>query len=179
MTYNANYEAYQQANQTIDQLQQVIMLYEGAIGFVKKAKEAIEAQDFQERYNMIERVLKITAALTSELEFNEQTNETAQALDNYYQGLEQRLLNIQCTDSLEDCDSVIRDLNVMLNAWRQVSQAPTEKATDQLSDSEASSENEDQPQQTANEETRQPTTQNDDGSDQIPPSASSSIEISV
>lgn len=123
MTYNnSQYQAYKTASQTIDPTQQLIMLYEGAVGFVKKAKEAIENDDFETKFNMVNKVLAITAGLTSELEFNEETNETAKALDIYYQGLEIRLLSVQCNDSTEDCDLIIRDLQIMLAAWRKASE---------------------------------------------------------
>ena len=118
MTYNKDqYNSYQRANQTISEIKQLIMLYEGAINFIEQAKQAIDENDFEKRFNLINKAIAIINGLNSCLEFNEATNDTSKALDTFYQEIDMRLLYIQCNNSKDSCDSVIRDLKTMLNAW--------------------------------------------------------------
>ncbi len=114
------YAAYQKASETIGEVNQLILLYEGAINFIEQAKEAINENNHEKRYNLINKVISIVTGLNSCLNFNEQTGEVAEALDKYYQDIDMRLLYIQCNNSIESCDEVIEDLRVMLNAWKDV-----------------------------------------------------------
>ena len=121
MAYNKNFvNAYQKASETVSEVRQVIMLYEGAINFIEQAKEAIREQNPERRYNLINKAIAIVTGLNSCLEFNDDTNEVATALDEYYQSLDMRLLYINTNDSIDDCDGVIEDLRVMLNAWKDI-----------------------------------------------------------
>ncbi len=119
--YNkGHYNAYQQSSDNIGQVEQIVMLYDGAINFIKQAKEAIVEQDFEKRYNLINKAIAIITGLNSCLNFTDETRETASALDEFYQMIDMRLLYIQCDDSLESCDKVIADLKVMREAWVDV-----------------------------------------------------------
>jgi flagellar protein FliS len=120
MTNNDQYNAYQKANQTVSEIQQVIMLYEGAINFIEQAKEAIIEKNYEKRYNLINKAIAIVTGLNSCLDFNDETNDVANALDQYYQSLDMRLLYIQCDNNIDSCNEVIEDLRVMLNAWKDV-----------------------------------------------------------
>jgi len=126
MAYNKDhFNAYQKASETVNEIKQVVMLYEGAINFIEQAKEAIREQNYEKRYNLINKAIAIITGLNSCLEFNEQTNDVATALDEYYQSIDMRLLFINTNDSIEDCDGVIEDLKVMLNAWRDIADENT------------------------------------------------------
>jgi flagellar protein FliS len=116
------YEAYQKASETVGEISQLILLYEGAINFIEQAKEAIHENNHEKRYNLINKAISIVTGLNSCLNFNEQTGEVAKALDQYYQAIDMRLLYIQCNNSIQSCDEVIEDLRVMLNAWKDVLQ---------------------------------------------------------
>jgi flagellar protein FliS len=120
MPYSDQYNAYHKANQTVSEINQVIMLYEGAINFIEKAKEAIRENDFEKRYNLINKAISIVTGLNSCLSFNDKTDDVANALDQYYQSIDMRLLYIQCDNSIDSCNEVIDDLRVMLNAWKDV-----------------------------------------------------------
>lgn len=114
------YNAYQQSSNNVGQVQQVVMLYDGAINFIKQAKEAIVEKNYEKRYNLINKAIAIITGLNSCLEFNKDTEETAKALDEFYSMIDMRLLYIQCDNSLESCDKVIADLRVMRNAWEKI-----------------------------------------------------------
>lgn len=121
MDNNKNkYGAYQNASHTVNEIQQVVMLYEGAIKFIKQAKEAINEKNHQEVYNLIHKAVNIISGLNSCLDFNEATDETAKALDKFYQDIDIRLLYIICDHNLDSCDRVIEDLKFMMDAWRDV-----------------------------------------------------------
>lgn len=114
---NKRYGAYQNAAQAVDETAQLLMLYDGAINFMRQAKEAIEAKDYEKRYNIVNKVIAIIAGLNSCLNFTDETRKTAEALDDFYQNMDMRLLYIQCDNSLKSCDDVIKDLQTMRNAW--------------------------------------------------------------
>lgn len=120
MTDKNLYNAYQKASHTVDEIKQVIMLYEGAINFIHQAKDAILEKDYEKRYNLINKAISIITGLNSCLEFNEGTEGVSNALDQYYQSLDIKLLYIQCDNSMESCDEVIHDLKVMLDTWKEV-----------------------------------------------------------
>lgn len=120
MTYKNPINIYQHAAETVNELMQVVMLYEGAINFIEQAKVAIEEKNFEKRYNLINKAIAIVTGLNSCLDFNENTNDTAKALDDYYQSIDMRLLYINTNDSIDDCNGVIADLKVMLNVWRDI-----------------------------------------------------------
>jgi len=130
MAYSNNFNAYQKANETVSEVRQVVMLYEGAISFIEQAKVAIEERNYERRYNLINKAIAIVTGLNSCLEFNDETNEVATALDEYYQSLDMRLLYINTNDSIEDCDGVIEDLRVMLNAWRDIADGSADNSND-------------------------------------------------
>ena len=129
MTYNKNhYGAYQQASHAASEIRQVIMLYEGAINFIEQAKEAIDEKNYEKRYNLINKAISIVTGLNSCLNFDdENAKDTSEALDQYYQEIDMRLLYVQCDNSKESCDAIIEDLRVMLNAWRDVERETEDK----------------------------------------------------
>lgn len=115
------HESYQNSVYAQSEMDQLIMLYDGAINYIKQAKEAIVQNDHETRYNSLEKAISIVAGLNSCLNFNEQTEETAKALDKYYYDIDIKLLNIQCFYSLEECDEVIEDLQTLRKAWIEIS----------------------------------------------------------
>lgn len=125
--YNKGYyAAYQQSSDTVNQVAQIVMLYDGAINFIKQAKEAIIEKNYEKRYNLINKAIAIVTGLNSCLNFTDETQETAKALDDFYSMIDMRLLYIQCDDSIESCDKVIGDLRVMREAWAEVERKTTQ-----------------------------------------------------
>ena len=123
------YNAYQQASDNVSQIGQIIMLYDGAINFIKQAKEAIIEKNYERRYNLINKAIAIITGLNSCLNFTDETNETAKALDDFYSMIDMRLLYVQCDDSLESCDKIIEDLRVMRNSWVDVEKQTLEASS--------------------------------------------------
>ncbi len=126
MVYSNQYGAYQKAGETVSEMQQLIMLYDGTINFVEQAKDAIENNDPEGRYNKFNKAIAIIAGLNSCLDFNEQTHDTATALDEYYRDLDMRMLYAQASSNLEDCNKIVEDLKTMRDAWVDVAKQTSE-----------------------------------------------------
>jgi flagellar protein FliS len=121
MSYDNPYNSYQRATQATSEIQQVIMLYEGVINYIEQAKEAIRERNFEKRYNLISKATAIINGLASCLDFSDSTQETAKALDEFYQSIDMQLLLVHSSDSLEACDTIIDSLRTMLQAWKDIS----------------------------------------------------------
>lgn len=131
MAYKDQYSVYKRANETVSEMKQLIMLYEGAINFVEQAKEAIDENNFEKRYNLIIKADAIINGLNSCLKFTDETQETAEALDRFYQDMDLRLLYVNCSNSKDDCDAIIADLRIMLNAWKDIEKETSPNKTDE------------------------------------------------
>lgn len=115
----AQYQAYNMASQTAPKTRQIVMLYDGAIRFMQQAKQAIEENRIEDRFNLLSRVSEILIGLQGCLDF-EQGGEIAQILYNYYSSLDARVLSIHRSQSADMCDRVIADLKEMRDAWVQI-----------------------------------------------------------
>ncbi len=118
MIYKA-ISAYSAASQTLPKINQVIMLYDGAINSVVKAKQAIEQQDYEQRYNLIAKAIEIIDGLQSSLDFDN-GGSVAKTLFDYYASVLNELGDIQMSNSLAMCDSVITELKNMKDVWNQI-----------------------------------------------------------
>ena len=70
MNQQTAHNAYSRANHTVPKTRQVVMLYDGAIRFMKQAIEAIGAKDYETRYHKLTRVSDILVGLQACLDFN-------------------------------------------------------------------------------------------------------------
>lgn len=115
----AGYSAYSSASHTVRKTKQVIMLYDGAIRFVRQAKSAIEEGRIEDRYNALNRAADVMAGLQLSLD-TENGGEIAELLYDYYAGIDMRLISIHSDQSLEMCDLVIKHLKMMRDAWIEI-----------------------------------------------------------
>lgn len=114
-----NVNAYRKSFETISKTKQVVMLYDSAISAVYQAKTAIEQQNFQERYNNLERAFLIVSGLKNCLD-HENAVELSKTLHDWYSALEMKILNINSSNSIEECESSITHLKKMREAWVEV-----------------------------------------------------------
>lgn len=119
MTYDNQYQAYQNTAHNAPLIQQLIMLYDGAIRFVQQGKVAIEQKDWESRWNQINKACSIILGLRECLDY-QQSPETSEALGNYYESIDTRLVTIQYNNSIELCESVIADLISLRDAWQEI-----------------------------------------------------------
>lgn len=112
--------SYRKASEATSEINQLIMLYQGAINYIEQVKIAIERKDYESRFNLTNKASSIMLGLNACLEFGSKTDETAKALDEYYQTMDLRILMLNSNNSLAECDNIIRDLRVMLDAWTDI-----------------------------------------------------------
>lgn len=113
---NSSLKAYSRASHTVGKTRQVVMLYDGAIRFMKQAIEAIEAKDYETRYNKITRVSEILMGLQACLDF-EAGGDSAKVLYDFYSMMDLRLFTIHRSNSIEECNAVIARLKEMRDTW--------------------------------------------------------------
>jgi len=120
MSYSKNqYSAYGMASETVSKTRQVVMLYEGIIKFVMKARSAIEEKRIEDRFNNLQRACKIILGLQAGLDF-ENGGEIAHILNNFYTTMDLRVLALNQSNSLDECDNIIEDFKKMRDAWEEV-----------------------------------------------------------
>ena len=92
MTSNFAHTAYQQIEvNSSNSLQLVVMLYDGAIRFLKQAKACIQNKDLHGKTLAIDRSLAIIGELRSTLRFDE-GGEIVRSLDDLYPYISARVL---------------------------------------------------------------------------------------
>ncbi len=125
------FAAYGAASQTTKKTKQVVMLYDGIIKFVKKAKEAIIEDRIEERFNSIQRACNIILGLQSGLDF-ERGGNVSELLNNFYSSIDTRLLLIHDTNDVKMCDQIIAELKVMRDAWEHVHNTTEENSSKEV-----------------------------------------------
>src|SRR5271154_6279210 len=83
--------AYGLANETASKMQQVIMLYDGIIKFVRQAHRAIGEKNIAERFNNLDKACKILIGLQSALDYTN-GDRVAYILNHFYITMNLRLM---------------------------------------------------------------------------------------
>lgn len=107
--------AQQYLRQQIEQagpVEQVLMLYDGAMRFLLQAKAAIERHDIQARCNANQRAMEIMAYLLDMV--NPETGGAAgKKLFGIYSSILKRMLQIDFENSAAVCDELVTNLRVL------------------------------------------------------------------
>ncbi len=121
MTHHSSYHnAYKAASYREEsKTRQVVMLYEGVIRYVRQAREAIEQNDIETRYNTLAKACDIITGLQLSLNFDE-GGAVARLLYDYYSGLDARLSSLHFTQDIAVCDLCLKHLAMMKEAWEEV-----------------------------------------------------------
>jgi flagellar protein FliS len=117
-------EAYRQTHvQSRSPLELIVMLYDGALRFLRETEEAIQRRDLVAKRDAMSRAFAILAELQGTLNM-EQGGETAASLDSLYVYMINRLTeaNVQLTTA--PVREVITLLSGLRDAWATVAQAP-------------------------------------------------------
>lgn len=131
MAYQSPYNAYEHANNTKNQAEQILMLYSGAISFVQQAKVAAQENEHSKRYELIEKTIGIIRGLRGGLNPDMNT-EVAESLMNYYNSLEILLVSVQCEDNKEEiCDQIIENLRIIKETWEKIHFASADEDRDE------------------------------------------------
>ena len=106
---------------TADRLQLVVMLYDGAITFLKQAKEKMAAQDAAGKGLFIGKALDIIAELNASLNFQE-GKEVAANLFHLYNFMTAHLTRANLNWDTVALEDVVKMLSSLRDAWEDVCQ---------------------------------------------------------
>lgn len=123
MTYGSNHQrdTQQYLRQQIEQassVEQVLMLYDGAMRFLLQAKTAIEAGDIQARCNANRRAMEIVAYLI-DLVNPETGGDVAKRLFGIYSGILKRMLEIDLRNDAAVCEELVQGFRALRTATAQ------------------------------------------------------------
>ncbi len=120
MTSNEAYDMYKNVliSTTVDKMQIVSLLYEGALGFAKKAYKAMEEKNEEEKIDSLNRVSGILLALRDSLD-DSADRETAEYLEALYNFLLNKTIEANKDDNFEEFGIVVRYLDKMTEIWNR------------------------------------------------------------
>jgi len=104
---------------TADRLQLVVMLYDGALTFLRQAKECMEAQDAPGKGRALGKALDILAELNASLNFQD-GGELAANLSRLYTFMTQHLTRANLTWDIQAVEEVRALLADLRQAWETV-----------------------------------------------------------
>lgn len=110
----------------------VLMLYDGAIKFIKKAVLAVNHQNFEEANENFKRAQKIVAGLVSGLNFD--AGEIAQNLYSLYQYMHHRLVQANMKKDVQAAEEVLTMIEELRTVWAQVAKGPNENSTENFAE---------------------------------------------
>jgi flagellar protein FliS len=108
---------------TVDKGRLIVLLYEGAINFLRQAKESIEAGDISGKSNNINRALDIIAELNQSLNMNE-GGEISNNLRKLYLFWSEHLIQAKIRKDTKNIDEVIGMLSSLNEAWNYAVSQP-------------------------------------------------------
>jgi len=115
--YGAN--AYSQASKNVSPMKAIIMLYEGAIRLIHDARRANEEQDYEARFNAVDKASKIILGLQGQLDF-ENGGDISPMLHEFYDNLFMRMMQINSRNSEPVIEDVLTSLQSMKETWASV-----------------------------------------------------------
>jgi flagellar protein FliS len=110
--------------------QQIVMLYDGAIKFCRKAQQAIDNKDIQSRHNANSRAIEVVCYLLEILD-EEKGGELAARLKRIYAYALRRLMEVDSKNSKEAAEDVITHLKMLRDAWQELAEQGVEPAQPQ------------------------------------------------
>lgn len=134
----SQYQAYSIATRTVAKTRQVVMLYDGAIRFLRQAEAAIEANQIEERFKLLQRTSEIITGLQSSIDFDT-GGDVAQTLHRFYTGISMRILdiNFKGDQSKAICGEIIAELKQMRDIWDSIDHTLNQPAADKTSETAA------------------------------------------
>ncbi len=118
MTANEAYDTYRNVliSTAVDKLHVVSLLYEGALGFSKKALEAMKSGDEDTKVDSLNRVSGILFALRDSLDesIDKDVTDYLRALYNF---LIQKTIDVNVSDDYEEFGIVIRYIEQLSDIW--------------------------------------------------------------
>ncbi len=116
--------SYQQVASTTSKLEQIVMLYDGAIKFLLLSVDDIKRKDMVAKAEHIDRSLAIMDYLRSILDMTE-GGEVARHLDRLYDILTHQIILANATLDAGLLETSVSSLREIRSAWQQIAVAPT------------------------------------------------------
>ena len=115
----AGYEAYRKTQiQTADQGSLILMCYEGAIKFLKKAKQSLEKDERENWATFLGKAQNVLWELTNSLNFD--AGEIAYNLDSLYNYMIRRIVDAEFHTNIDAVDEVIAYLEDLRETWTKI-----------------------------------------------------------
>ena len=128
MPQGSQYGAYERTNvETADQRQLILMLYDGAIRFMRKGIARIEGNDIEAAHNYLVRSRDILAELLTTLK-PEKAGEVGMNLKRLYVYIFNRLVEANLTKDKEMVAECVKLMSTLREGWAQVRPASTQPA---------------------------------------------------
>jgi flagellar protein FliS len=116
----SQYQAYSLATRTVAKTRQVVMLYDGAIRFLRQAEVAIDEKKIEERFKLLQRASEIIVGMQSSIDFDN-GGDVAQTLHRFYTGISMRITAVNFEkDAKKACIDVIEELKQMRDIWDSI-----------------------------------------------------------
>ena len=108
---------------TVDKGRLIVLLYEGAIKFLRQAKDCADTGDISGKSNNINRALDIIAELNQSLNMND-GGDIASNLRRLYLFWSEHLIQAKIKKDTKNIDDVIKMLGSLNEAWNHVVTQP-------------------------------------------------------
>jgi len=131
LAYNTCTNIYQKvATNSSTPIQQIVMLYDGAIRFLNQAKKEIQSHDIPAKAVATDRALAIVLYLRGILDF-ESGGEVAKSLDQIYDFVTRQIIEASARLEIEPLDRCIETLSTVREAWVELAQRGAEEMAPQ------------------------------------------------
>ncbi len=133
MALTSPYDVYQRMQvDTASPVKLVVMLYDGAIRFLRQGQDAMQRGDREKQNHFLIRAQNIISELASSLDL-EAGGEIAGNLMALYQFMHEQLVLANIEDDVQKVQKVREMLESLREAWAQVESAVREAATQPVS----------------------------------------------
>jgi flagellar secretion chaperone FliS len=123
MPQGSQYGAYERTKvETSDQRQLILLLYDGAIRFMRKASARIDANDIEAAHNYLVRSRDILGELLATLK-PEKAGEVGRNLQRLYVYIFNRLVEANLTKNNEIVAECVKLMSTLRDGWAQIKPA--------------------------------------------------------
>lgn len=116
--------AYQTASETVSPATAIVMLYDGAMQCLARARQAIAEGRIEDRCNAVNKAHAIVHGLQCQLDFAA-GGEIARLLDGYYGYLLTRMMQVNIKNDPTICDELLARLREMRSSWATIARGGT------------------------------------------------------
>lgn len=122
---NRGINAYRQTEvQSRSPLELVVMLYDGALRFMREAKSGFEQRDIRKRAEAVSRTMAIIDQLQNTLDMKA-GGDIAKSLDQLYTFVRDRMLQASMNQDAKPVDEAIAVMSNLRDGWAEISARET------------------------------------------------------